>query len=60
MARIGGITPWLKTAHMAEACNVPVCPHVLMELHVAPGLGIEWDWKAIRKMTTPGSEATIK
>ncbi len=35
VARIGGITPWLKVAHMAEACNVAVCPHFLMELHVA-------------------------
>ena len=34
VARIGGITPWLKTAHMAEAFNLPVCPHFLMELHV--------------------------
>jgi L-alanine-DL-glutamate epimerase-like enolase superfamily enzyme len=35
VARIGGITPWLKTAHLAEAYNVAVCPHFLMELHVA-------------------------
>jgi len=35
VARIGGITPWLKVAHIAEAFNVPVCPHFLMELHVA-------------------------
>ncbi|HMQ57334.1 MAG TPA: mandelate racemase/muconate lactonizing enzyme family protein [Rhizobiaceae bacterium] len=35
VARIGGITPWLKVAHMAECFNVPVCPHFLMELHVA-------------------------
>jgi L-alanine-DL-glutamate epimerase-like enolase superfamily enzyme len=35
VARIGGITPWLKTAHLAEAFNLPVCPHFLMELHVA-------------------------
>jgi L-alanine-DL-glutamate epimerase-like enolase superfamily enzyme len=34
-ARIGGITPWLKVAHMAEAFNVAVCPHFLMELHVS-------------------------
>ena len=33
VARIGGITPWLKVAHLAEAFNVPVCPHFLMELH---------------------------
>jgi L-alanine-DL-glutamate epimerase-like enolase superfamily enzyme len=35
VARIGGITPWLKTAHLAETFNVAVCPHFLMELHVA-------------------------
>jgi L-alanine-DL-glutamate epimerase-like enolase superfamily enzyme len=34
-ARIGGITPWLKVAHVAEAFNAPVCPHFLMELHVS-------------------------
>ena len=87
VARIGGITPWLKTAHMAEAFNVPVCPHFLMELHISlcaavpnaswveyipqldpittsrldivngfarppnvAGLGIEWDWEAIKAM----------
>ena len=85
VARIGGITPWLKVAHLAEAYNVMVCPHFLMELHLPlvcavsnakwleyipqldsvtaspmrmekgiafpsdkPGLGIEWDWPAIR------------
>ena len=35
VGRIGGITPWLKVAHMAEAHNVSVCPHFLMELHVS-------------------------
>ena len=35
VARIGGITPWLKTAHTAEIFNLPVCPHFLMELHVS-------------------------
>jgi len=34
VGRIGGITPWLKVAHMAEAFNVPVCPHFLMEIHL--------------------------
>jgi len=34
-ARVGGITPWLKVAHLAEAFNAPVCPHFLMELHVS-------------------------
>jgi L-alanine-DL-glutamate epimerase-like enolase superfamily enzyme len=35
VARVGGITPWLKIAHLAEAFNLPVCPHFLMELHVS-------------------------
>ncbi|ABF62367.1 mandelate racemase/muconate lactonizing enzyme family protein [Rhodobacteraceae bacterium R_SAG7] len=34
VARIGGITPWLKVAHLAEAHSVMVCPHFLMELHL--------------------------
>jgi L-alanine-DL-glutamate epimerase-like enolase superfamily enzyme len=87
VARIGGITPWVKTAHLAEAFNVPVCPHFLMEIHISlcaavpnaswveyipqldpittsrlevregfayppnePGLGIAWDWDAIKAM----------
>lgn len=94
VARIGGITPWLKTAHLAEAYNVDVAPHFLMELHVSlvcavtsgakleyipqldrivqsemlfdegraypsekPGLGIDWDWGAIRKI---GHNITVK
>ncbi|WP_287368692.1 mandelate racemase/muconate lactonizing enzyme family protein, partial [Mesorhizobium sp.] len=35
VGRIGGITPWLKVAHAAEAFYIPVCPHFLMELHVS-------------------------
>ncbi|MDT1060998.1 mandelate racemase/muconate lactonizing enzyme family protein [Paracoccus sp. CPCC 101403] len=35
VARIGGITPWLKVAHLAEAHNLMICPHFLMELHVS-------------------------
>jgi L-alanine-DL-glutamate epimerase-like enolase superfamily enzyme len=35
VARIGGITPWLKAAHLAEGFSVPICPHFLMELHVS-------------------------
>ena len=35
VGRIGGITPWLKVAHLAECFNVAVSPHFLMELHIA-------------------------
>ena len=96
VARVGGITPWLKVAHLAECFNVPVCPHFLMELHIAlcaavpnarrveyipqldkltaspmkieaghaipssePGLGIDWDWQALKAQTVPGSTFTI-
>jgi L-alanine-DL-glutamate epimerase-like enolase superfamily enzyme len=92
VARIGGITPWLKVAHLAECFNVPVCPHFLMELHVSlcaavpnarwveyipqldsltekpmrienghaipsddAGLGIAWDFAAIKRATVEGS-----
>ena len=40
VARIGGITPWLKVAHLAEAYNIPVSPHFLMELHASLACGI--------------------
>ncbi|AZV23349.1 mandelate racemase/muconate lactonizing enzyme family protein [Mesorhizobium sp. M7A.F.Ce.TU.012.03.2.1] len=88
VGRIGGITPWLKIAHAAEAFDIPVCPHFLMELHVSltcavqngryveyipqldqltgkrlriedgqalapdePGIGIDWDWDAVKAMS---------
>jgi L-alanine-DL-glutamate epimerase-like enolase superfamily enzyme len=35
VARIGGITPWLKVAYLAECHNLMVAPHFLMELHVS-------------------------
>lgn len=35
VARVGGITPWLKIAHLAEAHNLIICPHFLMEIHVS-------------------------
>lgn len=96
VARIGGITPWLKVAHMAEAFNVAICPHFLMEIHVglccavpnarwveyipqlddltnsrmtirdgfahpasAAGLGIDWNWDAIRHARLEGSDRLI-
>jgi L-alanine-DL-glutamate epimerase-like enolase superfamily enzyme len=35
VARVGGITPWLKVAHLAECHNLVVAPHFLMELHAS-------------------------
>jgi L-alanine-DL-glutamate epimerase-like enolase superfamily enzyme len=40
VARVGGITPWLKTAHLADAYNLPVSPHFLMELHTSLACGV--------------------
>jgi L-alanine-DL-glutamate epimerase-like enolase superfamily enzyme len=34
VARVGGITPWLKVAHLAETYNVKIAPHFLMEIHL--------------------------
>ena len=32
--RVGGVTPWMKVAGMAEAFNLPVVSHLLPEIHV--------------------------
>jgi L-alanine-DL-glutamate epimerase-like enolase superfamily enzyme len=32
--RCGGITEWLKIAHLAETHHLPVSPHFVMELHL--------------------------
>jgi L-alanine-DL-glutamate epimerase-like enolase superfamily enzyme len=34
LARIGGITPWRHVASLAHAHNIPVCGHVIPEVHV--------------------------
>jgi D-arabinonate dehydratase len=37
VATVGGVTEWMKVAHMAEAFNIPVAPHLvqLVHLHLA-------------------------
>jgi L-alanine-DL-glutamate epimerase-like enolase superfamily enzyme len=48
LARVGGITPWMKVAAMAEAFNLPVVSHILPEIqaHVVAacpnGLTVEY------------------
>jgi L-alanine-DL-glutamate epimerase-like enolase superfamily enzyme len=48
LARVGGVTPWLKVAGMAEAFNLPVVSHVIPEIHahlvaaVPNGLTVEY------------------
>lgn len=34
LARVGGITPWRKAAALAQAYQIPVCGHVIPEIHV--------------------------
>jgi L-alanine-DL-glutamate epimerase-like enolase superfamily enzyme len=95
-ARVGGVTPWLKVAHLAEAFGLAVAPHFLMELHVSlaaavpnarwvehipqldevalggvaihegfalppeePGLGIEWNWRAIEERRVGGATLVV-
>ena len=54
LLRVGGITPWMKVAGMAEAHNRPVASHLLPEIHVhliaaiPNGLVVEympWTWR---------------
>ena len=37
VSRVGGVTEWMKVAHMAHAFNLPVAPHAvqLVHLHLA-------------------------
>ena len=37
VGRVGGVTEWMKVAHMAQAFNLPVAPHAvqLVHLHLA-------------------------
>lgn len=48
LIRVGGITPWMKVAGMAEAFNLPVVSHMVPEIHLhlvaaAPnGLTVEY------------------
>ena len=34
LARVGGITPWMKIAALAEAGGIPVAGHAIPEAHV--------------------------
>ena len=34
LSNIGGVTGWLKVAHLAEAHNLPVTTHGVHDLHV--------------------------
>jgi L-alanine-DL-glutamate epimerase-like enolase superfamily enzyme len=34
VSNVGGITPWMKVAHVAEAHNLPVTSHGVHDLHV--------------------------
>ncbi|MHB0871013.1 MAG: mandelate racemase/muconate lactonizing enzyme family protein [Chloroflexota bacterium] len=34
VTRVGGITEWMKIAHVAEAFGLPLAPHAVQEVHV--------------------------
>jgi L-alanine-DL-glutamate epimerase-like enolase superfamily enzyme len=34
VGRVGGITEWMKVAHLAQAFNLPVAPHSYQEVHL--------------------------
>lgn len=41
IARVGGLTPWLKIANLAAAWNRPVAPHFLAELSIHALCGVD-------------------
>jgi L-alanine-DL-glutamate epimerase-like enolase superfamily enzyme len=34
LARVGGITPWMKVAALAQGRDIPVAGHVIPEVHI--------------------------
>jgi len=63
LARVGGITQWMKVAGMAEAFNLPVVSHVVPEMHlhliaaVPNGLTVEYmPWMLCLYEETPAIE----
>ena len=62
LLRVGGVTPWMKVAGMAEAFNKPVASHLLPEIHVhliaaiPNGLVVEympWTWRLFEDPPMP-------
>ena len=62
LLRVGGVTPWMKVAGMAEAFNLPVVSHLLPEIHVhlvaaaLNGLVVEympWTWRLFEDPPVP-------
>ena len=63
MLRVGGVTPWLKVAGMAEAFNLPFVSHVIPEFHahlivaIPNGLTVEYmPWMLKLFQETPAIE----
>lgn len=63
LCRVGGVTPWMKVAGMAEAFNLPVVSHVVPETHlhliaaVPNGLTVEYmPWMLKLYEETPAIE----
>jgi L-alanine-DL-glutamate epimerase-like enolase superfamily enzyme len=38
VGRVGGITEWMKIAHLAAAFNLPIAPHAYALLHLHPAM----------------------
>ena len=38
IGRVGGVTEWMKVAHMAAAFNLPMAPHAYCYLHLHPAM----------------------
>jgi L-alanine-DL-glutamate epimerase-like enolase superfamily enzyme len=38
VGRVGGVTEWMKIAHLAAAFNLPMAPHAYALLHLHPAM----------------------
>src|SRR5579871_3428502 len=63
LCRVGGVTPWMKVAGMAQAFNLPVVSHVVPEMHlhliaaIPNGLTVEYmPWMLKLYEETPAIE----
>jgi L-alanine-DL-glutamate epimerase-like enolase superfamily enzyme len=58
IGRVGGVTEWLKIAHIAAAFNLPMAPHAYALLHLHPAMAtpnlmvvemLDIEWQPMRK-----------
>ena len=52
VGRVGGVTEWMKVAHMAHGFDLPVAPHSVQLVHLHP------DWPVFHGRTATNGRPT--